>query len=135
MDFQAVQLTINFCPTAIYSDSARPGAGRTEFLHVVLSSVRTLGNKMYEVSLLVDISCLEIATLTETRLSPDISGGEVCLPGYALLRSYRSTGRQHGGVTLCELYSDMRKFSLSAFWNNGFCYVFNLLLVHLFYSK
>ncbi|CAH8658828.1 unnamed protein product [Dicrocoelium dendriticum] len=59
---------------------------------------------MCEVGLLVDKSRPDILAFTETWLSEEITDGEVYLPGYALFRADRSTGRQGGGVALYVSY-------------------------------
>ncbi|CAH8438156.1 unnamed protein product [Dicrocoelium dendriticum] len=79
---------------------ARPRDARADFLEVVPSSVRSLRSKVHELGLLVGKSRPDILAFTATWLSPDSTDGEVCLPGYELLSTDCSAGRQGRAVVL-----------------------------------
>ena len=63
-----------------------------------ISNSRSLLSKTDELSCTVANHSIDVAVITETWLSADISNSAVDLPGYSVIRHDRSDGRRGGGV-------------------------------------
>ena len=74
---------------------------KTYDLPIVLSTnLRALRNKTDELQLVASLNKADVASVTESWLSPHIDDSLVALPGYNLIRGDRESGSGRGGVCL-----------------------------------
>ena len=78
----------------------RNSAGMLKKLSCVLANARSIGNKLDELQLCVEVEKPHILGITESWGKEEIDDGELSLPGYTLFRKDRDDGRKGGGVLL-----------------------------------